>query len=193
MTYLMLPQATVGQVNIVGECWCLGAILDHDVVPVYLDLAGPATSVEAAWAKLVQGKELAIVRYGGKRSLYLQSTKEGQLARFQRRIPGLRVDHLILVHRSITQPVYHEKSTTYILRASDEQARAKLGAHIAALVHVAVFAEWHAYLEQRGREEDLLRACMCYGGVEAVAVELDRDAWTRVISSGLEQGEIALP
>ncbi len=188
-----IPQSTVGLVNVVGECVCLGLAIDSDVVPVYVDLAGAATSVEAAWAKLAQGKELAIVRYGGKRSLYLQPAKEGTFARFQRRLPGLRIDHLILVHRAMTQPIYHEKSTTYMLRVSDEQARAKLGAHIAALVHVAVFDAWHAYLEQRGNEEGLLRPCQCYGGVEAIAVELDRDAWTRVISSGLERGEIALP
>lgn len=192
MTYL-IPQAPVGFANVVGECLCAGLALDRDVIPVYVDLAGPATSVEAAWAKLAQGKELAIVRYGGKRSLYLQPAKEGTLARFQRRIAGLRVDHLILVNRAITQPVYHEESTTYILRVSDEQARAKLGAHVAALVHVAVFDAWHAYLERRGREEDLLRPCQCYGGVEALAVELDRDAWTRLIAAGLQQGDIALP
>jgi hypothetical protein len=82
---------------------------------------------------------------------------------------------------------------TYVIRASEAQARAKLGAHVAALVRVAVFAEWHGYLEQRGREDGMVRPCECHGSVEVCAVDLDRDAWTRVISEGLERGEIGLP
>jgi hypothetical protein len=133
------------------------------------------------------------VRYGGQRSLYLQPAGEGQYVRFQRRVAGLRIDHALLVHRAIAAPVYGERSVTYVIRVSDEQARAKLGAHVAALVRVAVFPEWHGYLEQRGRDEGMVRPCECRGGVEVEAVTLDRDAWTRVIGEGLERGEIGLP
>jgi hypothetical protein len=94
-------------------------------------------------------------------------------------IAGLRIDHALLVHRAIAAPLYGERSATYVIHVSEDQARAKLGAHAAALVRVAVFAEWHGYLEQRGREEGLVRPCECHGGVEVCAVDLDRDAWTR--------------
>jgi hypothetical protein len=188
-----IPQNPVGLANVTGECHCFGLSVVGEATPVYIDLAGPATAVEAAWARLAQGKELAIVRYGGQRSLYVQPSREGTLARFQRRIPELRVDHLVLVSRALTQPVYHERSETYVIRVTDKQARAKIGAHVSALVRVAVFEQWHAYLEQRGRDDGLIQPCECYGGIDMHALDLDRDAWTRIICAGLEAGEISLP
>jgi hypothetical protein len=187
-----IPQSYIGQISVIGEVFCYGLAADNDV-PVYLDVAGPATSVDAVWAKLALGKEVAVIRYGGERSIYLHPAGEGQYARFQRRVAGLRIDHALLVHRAIAAPLYGERSATYVIRASAEQARAKLGAHVAALVRVAVFAQWHGYLERRGRDEGLVRPCACYGGVEVCGVDLDRDAWTRVIGEGLKAGEIQLP
>jgi len=56
MTNFLIPQQYVGRMNVVGDCFVFGAAL-HDNRPVYLDIAGPATSVEAVWARLAQGKE----------------------------------------------------------------------------------------------------------------------------------------
>ena len=53
-----------GQPGCTAYCFGAAVHLDpetHKAVPVYLDIAGPATSVEVAWARLVQGKELTIV------------------------------------------------------------------------------------------------------------------------------------
>src|SRR3954465_2747058 len=97
-----IPQSVVGQVNVVGDCYCFGLSIDPrstSTIPVYLDIAGPATSVEAAWAKLNQGKELVVVRDQG--SLYLQTGEKGAFKRFQRKIPGLSIDHLLLIHRTL--------------------------------------------------------------------------------------------
>ena len=55
MTAQLIPQSYCGHMNVVGDCSVFGAAL-YDNQPVYLDIAGPATSVEAVWAKLAQGK-----------------------------------------------------------------------------------------------------------------------------------------
>ena len=122
-----------------GDCFVFGAAL-HDNHPVYLDIAGPATSVEAVWAKLAQGKEARIVPDTGS-SIVLQPPEPGLFARFQRKIDGLGIDHLLLVHKAITEPVYSELTTTYMFFADKDQATAILGNHISRLVKVAVFPD----------------------------------------------------
>ena len=191
MTYLDIPRAYVGRVNVVGDCYVFGAAL-QGVEPVYLDVAGPATSVEALWAKLAQGKEARIVPDAGV-SIVLQPPKAGLFARFQRKIAGLGIAHLLLVHKAISEPVYGELSTTYILHTETARTAALVGHHITRLVKVAVFPAWYAYLLAQGRTERLVQACLCYGGVQVESVTLDADAWTRLICAGLFSGAIALP
>ena len=191
MTTHHILQAYLGRINVVGDCFVFGAAL-HDNQPVYLDVAGPATSVEAAWAKLTQGKETRIVPDEGA-SIVLQPPEPGLYTRFQRKIDGLGIDHLLLVHKAITDPVYSELTTTYLLFMDKEQATAILGDHIAKLVKVAVFPAWHSFLVQQGRQERLIQRCTCYGGVTVHSVTLDVDAWTRIIQCGLSSGTITLP
>jgi len=191
MTSQLIPQSYIGRMNVVGDCFVFGAAL-HDSQPVYLDIAGPATSVEAVWAKLAQGKEARIVPDTGS-SIVLQPPEAGLFARFQRRLDGLAIDHLLLVHKAITEPVYSELTTTYLLFTGKDQATAILGDHIAKLVKVAVFPEWHNFLVQQGRQEGLVQRCTCYGGAAVHSVTLDIDAWTRIIQAGLASGTIVLP
>src|SRR5512135_1428948 len=61
-----LPLKHIGNVSIVGDCFCFGLAVDYTPeayrpYPVYLNLAGAATSVEGVWARLAQGKEITIV------------------------------------------------------------------------------------------------------------------------------------
>ncbi len=191
MTTHLIPQAVVGRMNVVGDCFVFGAAL-HDNHPVYLDIAGPATSVEAVWAKLAQGKEARIVPDTGS-SIVLQPPEPGLFARFQRKLEGLAIDHLLLVHKAITEPVYNELTITYMLFTEKDQATAILGNHISRLVKVAVFPEWYAFLVQQGRQESLVQRCTCYGGVQVWAVILDAERWSRVIQNGLASSVIALP
>ena len=103
MATQLIPQQYVGRMNVVGDCFVFGAAL-HDNQPVYLDIAGPATSVEAVWARLAQGKEARIVPDTGS-SIVLQPPEPGLYTRFQRKLEGLAIDHLLLVHKAITEPV----------------------------------------------------------------------------------------
>jgi len=191
MTTQLIPQQYVGRMNVVGDCFVFGAAL-HDNQPVYLDIAGPATSVEAVWAKLAQGKEARIVPDTGS-SIVLQPAEPGLFTRFQRKIDGLGIDHLLLVHKAITEPVYAELSTTFMFFVNKDQATAILGDHISKLVKVATFPAWFPFLVQQGRQERLVQRCTCYGGATVHSITLDVDAWTRIIQGGLASGTISLP
>jgi hypothetical protein len=59
-TFITPQQAYIGQITVVGECFCYRLALDGQQL-AYLDVAGPATSVEAVWAKLGQGKETYLI------------------------------------------------------------------------------------------------------------------------------------
>ena len=191
MTTPLIPQQYVGRMNVVGDCFVFGAAL-HDNQPVYLDIAGPATSVEAVWARLAQGKEARIVPDTGS-SIVLQPPEPGLYTRFQRKLEGLAIDHLLLVHKAITEPVYSELTTTYMFFADKDQATAILGDHISKLVKVAVFPEWYAFLVQQGRLENLMQRCVCYGGAQVWLITLDESRWTGIIQDGLVSGVISLP
>jgi hypothetical protein len=189
-----IKRAYVGQVSVVGTAYCFGAAVHldqetHKAVPVYLDIAGPATSVEAAWARLVQGKELTIVPDQAP-AIYLQPPKAGTLKRYQRRFPELAIDQLVLVHTDAVE--VPDEGLTFQIETSPEQATASLGAHVRALVKVAVFPAWHDYLMERGQAERLIYPCTSFGGVTVSAIRLDADRWTSLIARGLEKKEIAL-
>src|SRR5260221_8260790 len=187
-----IKRAYVGPVNVVGTAYCFGVAVHldpetHKAVPVYLDIAGPATSVEAAWARLVQGKELTIVPDNAP-AIYLQPPQAGTLRRYQRRFAELAIDQLVLVHTDAVE-VPHE-GLTFQIETSPAQATASLGAHVRALVKVAVFPAWHNYLMERGQAERLIYPCTAYGGVIVSTIRLDADKWTALIARGLKNKEI---
>jgi hypothetical protein len=201
--YQTIPHAYIGRVNVVGDCYCLGVVVDRRLptfknIPIYVSVVGPSTSVEALWAKLSQGKETAIVPEDRTQSaIYLEPNKGGLYTRYQKKIEALGVDHLILVHQDMAEPVYPsalddgDPSITYLLCVSEEQRPAKLGEHVRKTVKVAVFAAWFDYLYAEGRQRGLVRDCVGYG-VAALAVRLDKAKWTEVITSGLATGVLSL-
>ncbi len=189
-----IQHAYVGQVNVVGTAYCFGVAVHHDLdthtaIPVYLDIAGPATSVEAAWARLAQGKELTIVPESAP-AIYLQPPEAGTLKRYQRRFPELAIDQMVLVHTDAVE--VPTEGLTFQIETSESQAKASLGAHVRALVKVAVFPTWHEYLMERGTAERLITPCTAYGGVTVSAIRLDAERWTALIARGLQEKEISL-
>lgn len=191
-TFIIPEQHPVGQISVVGECFCYGAALDGQQL-VYLDIAGPATSVEAVWAKLAQNKECYVIPPVETASKIILRSAEGVLKRLQRKVEGIGIYHLLLLHRDLVEPEYAEISTTYLFLIDKTQSTAKLGAHIQQLVDIAVFPIWHSYLVQQGRVEGLLLPLTCHGGVKLWKVILDKSQWERVICRGLSQRSLTLP
>ncbi len=193
MSNFIIPeQHPVGQISVVGECFCYGAALDGQQL-VYLDIAGPATSVEAVWAKLAQNKECYVIPPAETASKIILRSTEGVLKRLQRKVEGIGIYHLLLLHRDLVEPEYAEISTTYLFLIDKTQSTAKLGAHIQQLVDIAVFPAWHPFLVQQGRVEGLLLPLTCHGGVKLWKVILDKSQWERVICRGLSQRSLTLP
>jgi hypothetical protein len=202
--YQTIPHAYIGRVNVVGDCYCMGVVVDRRLpsfknIPIYVSVVGPSTSVEALWAKLSQGKETAIVPEDHTQSaIYLEPNKGGLYTRYQKKIEALGVDHLILVHQDMAEPTYPsaqddgEPATTYLLCVSEAQRAAKLGEHVRKTVKVAVFEGWFDCLYVEGRKRGLVRDCVGYG-VDAVSLRLDSPKWTEVITDGLGKGVLTFP
>ena len=187
-----IVQSYVGQITVVGECFCYGCAVDGQQL-VYLDVAGPATSVEAVWAKLAQAKECYLLPPDHDAPKITLRTDEGLLKRIQRKIEGIGIHHLLLLHQDLLTPTYAELSTTYLFLADKTQATAKLGSYIQQLVDIAVFPAWYAYLVQQGRLEGLITPLTCYGGINLWKLSLDKTCWQRLICRGVSQRNLTLP
>jgi hypothetical protein len=197
---LTIPQEYIGLANVVGDCYCFGLAVHlklpvYKYIPVFLNVTGASSSVDALWAKLAQGKPSSIVR-DTEPSIPLEPDDKGLYVRYQKKVEGLGIDHLLLVHRDLAEPQYPtgiEPTTVYLLWTGDAQGQAKLGEHVRHSVKVAVFDEWYAYLASEGRQHGLVKSLTCYGGVNALSVTLDTARWTTLIIDGLQAGRIRLP
>lgn len=116
----------------------------------------------------------------------------GMYTAYMQNIPEAKFTSLILCHELLTQPNYGGKSTTFLFHVSDGQAMAQLRHHVTKLVNVPVFPEWTGYLWDAGQRAMLLRSTRTGGDVKLWTVDLDSDAWTRLITGGLSTGMIAL-
>src|SRR5579864_9034493 len=172
------PQSYVGQVNVVGDCFCFSVVIHLKAgvfVPVFLSVTGAASSVEALWARMAQGKTSAIVRESKQPSIPLDPEEKGMYTRIQKKVAGLGIDHLLLLHRDLSEPTYpmaDESGQLYLLWPNEATGIAKLGEHIRKTIKVAVFDDWFLYLHQEGRVRRLVQPLQCFGGVEAAQVVL---------------------
>ena len=190
-----LKQAFVGELtgSITGQVFCYGYAV-HDGICVYVNMAGPRMGVEAIRAKLSKGDIVSVVpRDAPSVELTAGEGNSGMYHPYLHYLPEARFASLILVHEYAVTPNYGGKSTTFIFRTSDAQAIAKLRHHVMQLVNVPVFEAWALYLYEAGQRAMLVRRARSQGGVDLLSVELDADAWTRLITGGLEQGVIRLP
>src|SRR5579859_104292 len=119
-----IGQRYVGELtgDITGNVHCYGYAV-HDGVLIYLNLGGPHTAVEAIRAKLGKGEAVNLIPWDGPAvELTAGEGKTGMYTDFMQKIPEARFTTLILAHKLFTEPNYAGKSTTFILRASAEQA-----------------------------------------------------------------------
>jgi hypothetical protein len=151
-------------------------------------------AVEAIRARLSKGEIVNCVPMDAPAvELTAGEGNTGMYTAYLQSIPEAKFASLILAHEQVTQPNYGGKSTTFVLHVSDEQAMAQLRHHVTELVKVPVFAEWTGYLWQAGQSAMLVRRTRCAGGLDVLCVDLDAEAWTRLITGGLSQRVIKLP
>jgi hypothetical protein len=190
-----IDQSYVGELtgSITGEVFCFGWAV-HEGICIYVNMAGPRMGVEAIRAKLSKGDIVSVVPLDAPSvELTAGEGNSGMYHPYLHYLPEARFASLILVHDLAVTPNYGGKSTTFIFRTSDAQATAKLKHHVTRLVNVPVFDQWSAYLYEAGQRAMLVRKCRSSGGIDLLSVDLDVDAWTRLITGGLEQNIIHLP
>jgi len=194
-----LPLKYIGHISVVGDCFCFGLAVEYTPqtyrsYPIYLNIAGAATSVEAVWARLVQGKELTVTPLErNTSSIVLHSPEKGLYTRMQRKIEWLGMDNLILLHRQLAQPEFIDQSFAYVIALDSAQASLRLVDYISKLVKIAVFPQWGEYLRKRGYRENLLTPHTSFEGVEFWTIHLDAVGWTSLICNGLRRNDIQLP
>ena len=194
-----LPLKYIGNVNIIGDCFCYGLAVEyttetHRPYPVYLNITGASTSVEGTWARLAQGKEITVVpMLRNSSAIYLYPAEKGMYVRLQRKIDGLGMDNLILLHRQLVEPSFTDANETFLIALDYELACARLVDHVSKTVKIAVFPAWGSYLRLQGYLRGLVTPRTSFEGVEFWTMKLDLLGWTELICQGLRTGALQLP
>ena len=194
-TLAVIGQSYVGELtgSITGNVYCFGYAI-HEGICVFVNMGGPRMAVEAIRAKFSKGDIVNCVPWDAPAvELTAGEGNTGMYHDFMQNIPEAKFTSLILCHDWLVNPNYGGKSTTFILRTDAAQAAAKLKHHITELVKVPVFDEWAGYLYHAGQSAMLVRPTRSAGEIDLLSVDLDIDAWTRLITGGIEQGVITLP
>jgi hypothetical protein len=165
---------------------------------LYLNLGGPRMAVEAIRARLAKGEIVNLVPWDAP-AIELSAgetdgkANTGMFTAYLNNIPEAKFTSAILVHESLIQPNYKGKALTAIFRISEEQAVAKLLYHVRQLVNIPVFDVWAGYLYHAGQSAGLLRKPRSAGDIDLLLLDLDAEAWARLITGGLANGVIQLP
>jgi len=194
-TLAVIGQSYVGELtgSITGNVYCFGYAI-HEGICVFVNMGGPRMAVEAIRAKLSKGDIVNCTPWDAPAvELTAGEGNSGMYHDYFQNIPEAKFTSLILCHDLVVNPNYGGKSTTFILRTDEAQVAAKLKHHITELVKVPVFDEWVGYLYHAGQSAMLVRSTRSAGDIDLLSVTLDIDAWTRLITGGIEQGVIALP
>jgi hypothetical protein len=194
-TLVAIGQSYVGELtgSITGNVYCYGYAI-HEGVCVFVNMGGPRMAVEAIRAKLSKGDIVNCVPWDAPAvELTAGEGNTGMYQDYFQNIPEAKFTSLILCHDLLINPNYGGKSTTFILRTDEAQAAAKLRQHVTELVKVPVFDDWTGYLYHAGQTAMLVRQTRIAGDIDLLTVDLDVDAWTRLITGGLEQGVLSLP
>ncbi|MBZ0294712.1 MAG: hypothetical protein K8L99_19270 [Anaerolineae bacterium] len=194
-TLAAIGQSCVGELtgSITGNVYCFGYGI-HEGICVFVNMGGPRMAVEAIRAKLSKGDIVNCVPWDAPAlELTAGEGNSGMFHDYMQNIPEAKFTSLILCHDLLVNPNYGGKSTTFILRTDEAQAAAKLKHHVTELVKVPVFDAWAGYLYHAGQTAMLVRPTRSAGDVDLLSVDLDIDAWTRLITGGIEQGVITLP
>jgi len=190
-----LPMACVGELtgSVIANIHCYGYALDGDEL-IFLNMGGPRSGVEAIRAKLSKGDIVNLMRWDDP-SIEL-SAGEGNTGVYTAYINNMaeaRFVHCMLAHERLVHPNYNGSAKTYIIQMSEEQAKAQLLHHVRETVKLPVFPDWIDYLWQAGQVAKLVRNTRAGGGLIIKAIDLDVDAWGRLIQYGVAEKAITIP
>ncbi|MEO1666737.1 MAG: hypothetical protein AAFU54_19015 [Chloroflexota bacterium] len=194
-TATALPMASVGELtgSVTANVHCYGYALDGDQL-VFLNMGGPRSGIEAIRAKLSKGDIVNLMRWDAP-SIEL-TAGEGNTGVYRAYINNMseaRFVHCMLVHERFIEPNYSGKSTTYIIQVDEAQAKGQLLHHVRETVRLPVFAHWIDYLWTAGKTAKLIRDTRTGGGLVIKTIDLDVDAWGRLIQYGIAEKVIAIP
>jgi hypothetical protein len=159
-------------------------------------MGGARTGVEAIRAKL--GKGYVVSCIPDEAEAIELTAGEGQTGKYTpyfALMPEVKLTHLILVHESVLQPNYSGEGIApyaFIIEATPEQAQAQLWQHVRELVKITVFVQWTPYLWEAGIQANLIQRTRSAGGITIWAIQMNRVAWTQVITAGLASQVIGL-
>ena len=194
-TLATIGQSYVGELtgSITGNVYCYG-FATYDGICIYVNMGGPRMAVEAIRAKFSKGEIVNCVPWDAPAiELTAGEGNSGMYHDFMQNIPEAKFTSLILCHDLLINPNYGGKSITFIFRTSETQTIAKLKHCVTELIKVPVFDDWAVYLYHAGQSAMLVRQTRSAGDIDLLTVDLDSDAWTRLITGGIEQGIILLP
>ena len=193
-----IAQKYVGELtgSITGQVFCYG-YASHNEILLFLNMGGPRMAIEAIRAKLSKGEIVNLIPWDAP-AIELSAgetdgkANTGMFTAYLNNIPEAKFTSAILVHEWLIQPNYKGKSLTAIFRTSAEQAVAKLLYHVRQLVNIPVFDAWASYLYHAGQNAGLIRKPRSAGDIDLLLLDLDAEAWTRLITGGLANKVISL-
>jgi hypothetical protein len=189
---LEIARSYIGRINVAGDALVFGlALCQGNANQVaYMDMVGPRSSVEAVWAKLLNGK-------GG--AVWVQRDKEGpiplmaspHLKRFQVALEGIGQDNLVLVVDDTEEDLRHR----YLLAHNGTPDTAAFLACIKEICKAPIYPEWieSGELLEIARSRHMVAPCVSYGGVEMLAVVKTAVSWEKAISDSKGFGKLTLP
>ncbi|GAB5493722.1 MAG: hypothetical protein Phog2KO_39370 [Phototrophicaceae bacterium] len=193
-THWQVQQEACGELTgrITGQVWCYSWAI-YDGMCIFVSMGGPRMAVEAIRAKFSKGDIVNLIPDDAPAlELTAGEGNTGMYTDYLHNMPEAKFTSLMLAHEILVQPNYAGKSTTFIFHLSDEQAMAQLKYHVTELVNVPVFNDWSGYLWQAGQSAMLVRKTRSNDCLKLWTVDLDLDAWTRLITGGLSEKIITL-
>lgn len=190
-----LPMSCVGELtgSVTANVHCYGYALDGSEL-IFLNMGGPRSGIEAIRAKLGKGDIVSLMQWDAPSIEFTAGEgNTGMYTAYLTNMQEARFVHCMLAHERLVTPNYNGNSKTYIIQTSEEQAKRQMLYHVRETVRLPVFDQWMSYLWEAGQIAKLIRNTRTGGGLVIKTIDLDIDAWGRLIQYGIAEKAISIP
>jgi len=190
-----LPMSCVGELtgSVVANVFCYGYALDGDEL-IFLNMGGPRSGVEAIRAKLGKGDIVSLMQWDAPSIEFTAGEgNTGMYTAYLTNMQEARFVHCMLAHERLVTPNYNGNSKTYIIQINEAQAKRQMLHHVRETVRLPVFDHWINYLWEAGQAAKLIRNTRTGGNLVIKTIDLDVDAWGRLIQYGISEKAITIP